>query len=88
LFTRAEQEYLKAESLSPSVPAEIHVKLADVYLKQSAYDKAYAEMQAYVRAEPDGRFAAKLKMVMHQMESDHLVTAVQPSRKDSPPSKP
>jgi tetratricopeptide (TPR) repeat protein len=88
LFTRAEQEYLKAESLSPSVPAEIHVKLADVYLKQSAYDKAYAEMRAYVRAEPDGRFAAKLKMVMHQMESDHLVTAVQPSRKDSPPSKP
>lgn len=74
-YNKAEQEYLKAQSLSPSVPEEIHVKLADVYLKQYAYDKAYAEMQAYVRAEPNGRYAAKLKSVMRQMESDHTVQA-------------
>jgi tetratricopeptide (TPR) repeat protein len=78
-YGKAEQEYLKAESLSSTVPAEIHVKLADVYLKQSAYDKAYAEMQAYVRAEPNGPFAAKLNSVMRQMESDHVLQAAHPA---------
>lgn len=78
-YAQAEQEYLRAKSLNVSIPAEIHVKLADVYLKQSAYDKAYAEMQAYVRAEPDGPFAAKLKSVMHRMESDHILETAQPA---------
>lgn len=87
-YGKAEQEYLKAESLSSSVPAEIHVKLADVYLKQSAYDKAYAEMQAYVRSEPNGRFAAKLKSVMHQMESDHTVQAGRAANPQLPPRQP
>jgi tetratricopeptide (TPR) repeat protein len=88
LYPKAEQEYLKAESLSSAVPAEIHVKLADVYLKQSAYDKAYAEMQAYVSAEPGGRVAAKLRNVMHQMESDRVVQAVHPAGAQSPPHEP
>lgn len=64
----AEQEFLKAESFETSPPADIHVKLADVYLKEDAYDKAYGEMQAYLRADPNGRFAARIKGVMHQME--------------------
>ena len=83
-YAEAEQDYLKAESLSSEVPAEIHVKLADVYLKQSAYDKAYAEMQAYVRAEPNGPFAAKLKAVMHRMESDHILQTAHPAAGRSP----
>ena len=87
-YRKAEQEYLKAESLSSSVPAEIHVKLADVYLKQSAYDKAYTEMQAYVRAEPDGRFAPKLKRVMRQMESDRIPQTAHPPSAQSPPREP
>jgi tetratricopeptide (TPR) repeat protein len=87
-YGKAEQEYLKAESLSSSVPAEIHVKLADVYLKQSAYDKAYTEMQAYVRAEPNGRFAEKLKSVIHQMESDHTVQAGRAANPQLPPPQP
>lgn len=70
----AEQEYLKAESLSSSLPAEIHVKLADVYLRERAYNKAYAEMHAYVVAEPSGPLAPKLKQVMRQMEADRVVT--------------
>lgn len=87
-YRQAEEEYLKAESLSPSVPAEIHVKLADVYLKQSAYDKAYAEMQGYLRAEPGGRYAPKLKKVMHQMESDHTVQVVHPAVVQPQPPQP
>jgi tetratricopeptide (TPR) repeat protein len=84
-YSKAEQEYLKAKSLSASLPAEIHVKLADVYLKQHAYDKAYAEMQDYVHAEPTGRYSAKLKSVMHQMESDHVLQAGHPANAQSPP---
>jgi len=88
-YGKAEQEYLKAKSLNSSVPEEIHVKLADVYLKQYAYDKAYAEMQAYVRAEPNGRYAAKLKSVMHQMESDHVLQAASPANaQPGPPKQP
>jgi|SRR5579863_785551 len=74
-YRDAEQEYLKAKSLSSSIPAEIHVKLADVYLRERALDKAYAEMHAYVLAKPSGPLAPKLKQVMRQMEADHVVTA-------------
>lgn len=74
-YVEAEQEYLRAESLSSLVPAEIHVKLADVYLKEAAYLKAYAEMQAYLRAEPNGRFAAELRSVSQRMIADHTVQA-------------
>jgi tetratricopeptide (TPR) repeat protein len=86
-YAKAEQAYLRAESLSSKVPAEIHVKLADVYLKQVAYQKAYTEMQAYVRAEPKGRFAPELKSVMRRMESDGTVPPSADSVQ-SPPNKP
>jgi tetratricopeptide (TPR) repeat protein len=87
-YRTAEQEYLKAASLSSAVPAEIHVKLADVYLKQYAYDKAYGEMQTYLRDEPEGRFAEKLKGVMRQMESDHVLQANHPADAAPPPPRP
>jgi tetratricopeptide (TPR) repeat protein len=87
LYAKAEQEYLKAQTLSASVPAEIHVKLADVYLKQAAYDKAYHEMGAYLLLEPGGRFAPELKRVMQKMESDHILTASHPSGEKSPPPR-
>jgi len=82
-YPSAEQEYLRAQSLSSSVPAEIHVKLADVYLKENALEKAYAEMQAYLHQEPNGPFADELRSVMQRMESDHIVRTA-PSE---PPSR-
>lgn len=68
-FIKAEQDYQRVLSLNSSPPAELRVKLADVYLKESNYDKAYAQMQEYLKAEPDGRFAQKIKNIMQQMES-------------------
>jgi tetratricopeptide (TPR) repeat protein len=79
LYNQAEEEFLKVQSINPRPPAELHVKLADVYLKRNAYEKAYAEMQAYLKAEPDGRFAPKIKVIMQQMESSGALGA--------PPSK-
>jgi len=82
-YAAAEQEFLKAESLNAALPAEVHVRLADVYLKQSAYAKAYAEMQAYLRAEPNGPYAARVRGLMHQMESDRAVPLAQPATAQS-----
>ncbi len=76
-YNKAEEEYLKAESLNPEPPAEIHVKLADVYLKKSAFDKAYSEMESYLHAEPSGRFAAKVRELMKQLGSAGLVHTAQ-----------
>jgi tetratricopeptide (TPR) repeat protein len=78
----AEQAYLKAQSFSTDLPAEIHIKLADVYVKEKAYDKAYAQMQAYLAADPNGRFAARTKNVMSQMAAAGVV----PSAMAKPPS--
>ena len=83
-YSQAEEEYLKVQSLNPNAPADLHVKLADVYLKENAYDKAYALMQAYLQAEPEGRFAAKIKAIMRQMESSGALRAP-PTQAAQPP---
>ncbi len=67
--------YLKVRSLNPSPPSELHVKLADVYLKQNAFDQAYAELQTYLQIDPQGRFAAKVRDIMRQMEAAGVVSA-------------
>lgn len=72
-FHDAEQDLLKARSFAPPVQDDVQVKLADVYLKEGQYDKAYAEMQASLAANPQGRFAKKIKDIMHQMESSGAV---------------
>ena len=83
-YSLAEEEYLKVQSLNPNAPADLHVKLADVYLKENAYDKAYAQMQAYLQAEPQGRFVAKIKAIMRQMESSEALR-VPPTQAAQPP---
>jgi tetratricopeptide (TPR) repeat protein len=84
-YQQAEQEYLRAESLSTTVPAEVHVRLADVYSHQGAYADAYAEMQAYLRAEPHGRLAAKVTEVMQHMEKSGVLKDSRPKHTTSPP---
>jgi tetratricopeptide (TPR) repeat protein len=83
-YGQAEEEFLKVQSLNPNAPADLHVKLADVYLKQNAYDKAYAQMQAYLQAEPEGRFVPKVKAIMRQMESSGALRAP-PTQAVQPP---
>lgn len=68
-YKEAQDEYLKAESLSAAVPAEIHLRLADVYLKQEDYDQAYAEMQNYLRIAPDGPLAKQTRSSLQEVDS-------------------
>jgi len=73
-YAKAEEEYLRAESLTPPAPPDVHVRLADVYSKERRFGRAYAEMQAYLVADPKGRFAEKVKEVMNQMRAAAAAT--------------
>lgn len=68
-YSKAEAEYQKVIELNSSPPPEFRVKLADLYLKEKAYDKAYSQMDEYLKAEPNGSFAEKIKGIMRQMKS-------------------
>jgi len=68
-YREAEQEYLKAESLSAAVPPEVHVRLADAYLQQKEYDQAYTELQTYLKIAPDGPLAAQARSLLPQVDS-------------------
>ena len=73
----AEADYLKVRSFNPVPPTELHVRLADLYHRMRAYDKAYGEMQAYLKDDPNGRFAARTRAVMHEMEFSGVIHSVQ-----------
>ena len=79
-LAKAETEYLRAQSLNPEMPPEFHVRLADLYTKKGSYAKAYGEMQTYLRAEPNGRFAPGIKSIMQQMESTGVLNPQQADR--------
>jgi tetratricopeptide (TPR) repeat protein len=69
LYSRSTEEWLHVLALNPQAPSELHAKLAAAYLQQGNSDKAYAEFQTYLRAEPDGRFASQAKRLVHYIES-------------------
>jgi tetratricopeptide (TPR) repeat protein len=68
-YKEATDEYLKAESLSGTVPVEVHLRLADTYLQQKEYDQAYTEMQAYLKIAPDGPLANQTRSLLPQVDS-------------------
>jgi tetratricopeptide (TPR) repeat protein len=84
-YALAEQELLRALSLGREVSPAVHEKLADVYLRENAYDKAYAEMRAYLQAEPDGPYAARIRVVMQELESAGRVHSSQSQLATGPP---
>jgi len=84
-YTLAEQELLRALSFGTGVSASVHEKLADVYLRENAYDKAYAEMCAYLQADPHGPYAARIKAAIRQLESEGRVHPSQDQLVSMPP---
>lgn len=77
-YDLAEQQFNKARSLASAPVAELDAKLADVYLRENSFQKAYASMQDYLRAEPDGRLAPRIRTIMKQMESSGVLEAQAP----------
>jgi len=84
-FPLAEQEFQRTLALGPDVSPDVHEKFASLYLKEKAYTKAYAEMQAYLQAAPDGRYAERVRTVMHQLESAGLAGRAETAVSSSPP---
>ncbi len=68
-YAKAEEEWVKVESLTSSLPPEIHAKLGAVYWRRGNNSKASEEMTAYLRAEPQGRYAEKAKDLLRQIQS-------------------
>jgi tetratricopeptide (TPR) repeat protein len=81
-YGKAQEEWLRVLAIDPAAPAELHAKLAAAYLQGGARDKAYAEMQIYLRAEPKGRFASSFKAMMPRQgpSGAHGATAPQPEQ--------
>jgi tetratricopeptide (TPR) repeat protein len=67
-YSQAREEWLRVTTLNPEAPPELHAKLSAAYLREGNTEKAYAEMQTYLRLEPEGRYATQLKSLMHQIE--------------------
>jgi len=72
-YSKAQTEYQRVLELNPTPPPDFRVKLADLYLKEKAYDKAYPQMDEYLKAEPNGRFAGKIKNIMRQMKASGVL---------------
>jgi len=81
-YGKAQEEWSRVLALDPMPPAEVHAKLAAVYFQGGNRDKAYAEMQAYLRAEPTGRFASAFKAMMPRLAASgaHGATSPQPEQ--------
>ena len=76
-YPLAAQELLRALSFGPDGSAAVHEKLADVYLRENDYDKAYAEMGAYLRIAPNGQYAGRMRTIMQKLQSAGLVHPTQ-----------
>jgi tetratricopeptide (TPR) repeat protein len=83
-YGKAQEEWLRVLSLEPAPPAEVHAKLAAVYLREGVRDKSYAEMQAYLQAAPNGRFASQFKAMMPRLRDTPGATSPPPD----PPANP
>jgi len=84
-YDKAEEAFLRVRSLNPNPPPEWYVKVADLYIKAENYGKAYETMQAYLRAEPDGRFAGKIRKIMEEMEAAGVLRENRPQPASIPP---
>ena len=73
-YARAAEEYEEVLSFNPAPPSYYYVRAADAYLAQKTYDKAYAMMQDYLRIDPQGRFAEKMRATTQKMEAEGVLT--------------
>jgi len=84
LYSQAREEWLRVEEINPEAPTELHARLSMAYLREGNSQKAYTEMQAYLQAEPEGRYAPQLKSLMHQLDTAGAVH--NPSEQAAPPA--
>jgi Flp pilus assembly protein TadD len=67
-YPQSETELRKAEELDPSYH-EVHVRLGNLYLRKAEAAKALAEFEHYLRKDPNGRFAPRVRQVVKEMRT-------------------
>ncbi len=75
-FSEAEGDFRRAIALNPQAPAEIHIKLANVYVASRQFSKALEEFKTYLRRDPNGALAGKVREVTERMKADGLAPDV------------
>jgi tetratricopeptide (TPR) repeat protein len=83
-YPEALQDYLSAQSFHSEMPAEFHVKIANVYLKTGDYSKALAEMDTYLRLDPNGGYARSARKLAETMRKDGVKEASTPATDAKP----
>jgi tetratricopeptide (TPR) repeat protein len=87
-YDKAEEEWLRVLSINSAPPSELHAKLAAVYLQAGARDKAYSEMQAYLHADPNGRFASKFRAMSQDLGPSGANVVIPPKPGQPVPTNP
>jgi len=65
----AERNLRDALKLDPSMP-QVYLQLVNLYLQQNRRSEAISELQAFLRAFPDGSFAPKAKQVLKKLQAE------------------
>lgn len=76
-YQQAQGEYQKVSQFTTSPPPELPLRMADVDIKQQAYQKAYAEMKKYLKAQPNGPYAAKVRGIVERVDALNASNAKQ-----------
>ncbi|HKS73818.1 MAG TPA: tetratricopeptide repeat protein [Terriglobales bacterium] len=73
-FSKSEDDFQHALVINPGAPPDVHAHLANAYLKEEKFDKAYRQMMEYTELDPNGRFAPSIKRVAKVLEDHKLVS--------------
>lgn len=84
-FNKSEDDFQRVLVINPHAPPDVHAHLANAYLKEEKFDKAYGEMMEYMKLDPTGRFAPSIKRVAKVLE-DHRLISPGPSRPKATPA--
>ncbi|HUU14749.1 MAG TPA: tetratricopeptide repeat protein, partial [Terriglobia bacterium] len=67
-YSNSADEFHRAEELDPDF-AEVHIRLANVYLRCGNPAMAFAEFESYLKKDPKGRFAAQVRETLGEMRN-------------------
>ena len=73
-YAKAAAEFEEVLSFNPAPPSYYYARAADAYLARKTYDKAHAMMQDYLRIDPHGQFAEKIRATIQKMEAEGVLT--------------
>lgn len=85
-YQEASHDFEETESIHPDMAADFHAELANAYVETNQYSKALAEMETYLRLDPNGRFAPSARRASKALRSQGVIAASQTGA--SPTSKP